>query len=126
MIAKFTGRDPGSADRGKERLAAQIEQVAALLGLNKPYWQQYLIFMSHLVHGNFGFSYVQMRPVSAIMWPAARATASLVLGAAVVWLLIAAPVGALRRAAPAVSSATSPAGRSRSSACRSRCSGSRR
>jgi peptide/nickel transport system permease protein len=93
VIAKFTGASPAQRIAGKTASRAQIELVTRLLGLNKPYWEQYLIFMNHLIHGNFGFSYVQERPVSAIIWPATRATASLVLGAAVVWLLIAAPVG---------------------------------
>jgi peptide/nickel transport system permease protein len=93
VIARFTGASPAQRIAGKTASAQQIAHVAQLLGLNKPYWQQYLIFLGHLLHGNFGFSYVQMRPVSAILWPATRATASLVLGAAVVWLLVAAPVG---------------------------------
>lgn len=94
VIAKFTGASPAQRIAGKNASQAQIRHVAQVLGLSKPYWQQYLIFMGHLVRGNLGFSYVQMRPVSAILWPATRATASLVLGAAVIWLLIAAPVGA--------------------------------
>ncbi len=93
VIAKFTGASPAQRIAGKTASHAQIELVTRLLGLNKPYWEQYLIFMNHLIHGNLGFSYVQERPVSAIIWPATRATASLVLGAAAVWLLIAAPVG---------------------------------
>ena len=94
VIARFTGASPAQRIAGKNATAAQIAQVARLLGLSKPYWQQYLLFLDHLIHGNFGFSYVQERPVSAILWPATRATTSLVLGAAVLWLLIAAPVGA--------------------------------
>jgi peptide/nickel transport system permease protein len=93
VIARFTGASPAQRIAGKNATPQQIALVAKVLGLNKPYWQQYLIFLDHLVHGNFGFSYVQMRPVSAILWPATRATTSLVLGAAVIWLLIAAPVG---------------------------------
>jgi peptide/nickel transport system permease protein len=93
VIARFTGASPAQRIAGKNATPAQIAIVAKTLGLNKPYWQQYLIFLNSLLHGNFGFSYVQMRPVSAILWPATRATASLVLGAAVIWLLVAAPVG---------------------------------
>jgi peptide/nickel transport system permease protein len=94
VIARFTGASPAQRIAGKTATAAQIAQVARLLGLSKPYWQQYLLFLDHLIHGNFGFSYVQQRPVSAILWPATRATTSLVLGAAALWLLIAAPIGA--------------------------------
>lgn len=93
VIARFTGASPAQRIAGKNATPAQLAIVAKTLGLNKPYWQQYLIFLNNLLHGNFGFSYVQMRPVSAILWPATRATTSLVLGAAVIWLLVAAPVG---------------------------------
>ena len=73
-----------------KRLAGAVVQVLMVTLLA---WQQYLIFLGHLASGNFGFSFVQQRPVSAILWPATRATGSLVFGAAIVWLLIAAPVG---------------------------------
>ena len=94
VIARFTGASPAQRIAGKAATAQQIAEVARIYGFNKSYWLQYLIFMDHLIHGNFGFSYVQMRPVSQILWPATRATASLVLGAAVIWLSIAAPIGA--------------------------------
>jgi peptide/nickel transport system permease protein len=93
VIARFTGASPAQRIAGKNATPQQIALVAKSLGLNKPYWQQYILFLNQLLHGNFGFSYVQMRPVSAILWPAVRATTSLVLGAVVVWMLVAAPVG---------------------------------
>lgn len=37
------------------------------LGLDKPAWQQYLIFLSRSVRGDFGRSYIQKRPVSEII-----------------------------------------------------------
>jgi len=93
VIARFTGASPAQRIAGKTASPAQIAVVAKILGLNKPYWQQYLIFLGRLIHGNFGYSYFQDRPVSSILWPATRATASLVLGAAVFWLAVAAPIG---------------------------------
>jgi peptide/nickel transport system permease protein len=93
VIARFTGASPAQRIAGKTATAAQVALVAKILGLSKPYWQQYLIFLGHLLHGNFGYSYFQDRPVSSILWPATRATASLVLGAAVIWISIAAPIG---------------------------------
>jgi peptide/nickel transport system permease protein len=94
VIARFTGASPAQRIAGKTASAAQVALVAKLLGLDKPYWQQYLIFLGHLIHGNFGYSYFQDRPVSSILWPATRATASLVFGAALIWLSVAAPIGA--------------------------------
>src|SRR5271165_5962381 len=95
VIARFTGASPAQRIAGKTASAAQVALVARNLGLDKPYWQQYLIFLGHLARGNFGFSYVQMRSVSSILWPALRVTASLVFGAAALWMLVAAPIGAL-------------------------------
>jgi len=94
VIARFTGASPAQRIAGKTATPQQIALVAKNLGLDQPYWKQYLIFLGNLLHGNLGFSYVQQRPVSQIVWPAMRATASLVLGAAVIWLAIAIPVGA--------------------------------
>lgn len=93
VIARFTGASPALRIAGKLATPAQVAQVAKIYGLSKPYWQQYLIFLGKLLHGNFGFSYVQQRPVSSILWPAVRATSSLVLGAAALWILVAAPIG---------------------------------
>ena len=97
VIARFTGASPAERIAGKTASPAQIALVAKNLGLNQPYWKQYLIFLGRMVRGNFGFSYVQSRPVAQILWPALRATTSLVLGAAVVWLAIAVPIGADRK-----------------------------
>jgi peptide/nickel transport system permease protein len=94
VISRFTGASPAQRIAGKTATPQQIALVAKNLGLDQPYWKQYLIFLGNLLHGNLGFSYVQQRPVSQIIWPAMRATASLVLGAAVIWLAIAIPVGA--------------------------------
>jgi peptide/nickel transport system permease protein len=94
VISRFTGASPAQRIAGKTATPQQIALVSKELGLDQPYWKQYLIFLGNLLHGNLGFSYVQQRPVSQIVWPAMRATASLVLGAALIWLAIAIPVGA--------------------------------
>jgi peptide/nickel transport system permease protein len=94
VISRFTGASPAQRIAGKTATPQQIALVSKELGLDQPYWKQYLIFLGNLLHGNLGFSYVQQRPVSQIVWPAMRATVSLVLGAAVVWLAIAIPIGA--------------------------------
>lgn len=93
VIARFTGATPARRIAGRLATPAQVAQVARIYGLNLPYWDQYFRFLDHLLHGNFGFSYVQQRPVSTIIWPALRATTSLVLGAAVIWLAVSALVG---------------------------------
>lgn len=58
------------------------EMRAALLksfGLDKPFWQQYLIYIGQLLHGNFGQSFLQNEPVSRILWQALPNTVVLVV-----------------------------------------------
>jgi peptide/nickel transport system permease protein len=58
------------------------EMRAALLksfGLDKPLWQQYLIYLGQLLRGDFGQSFLQHQPVSAILWAALPNTVILTL-----------------------------------------------
>jgi peptide/nickel transport system permease protein len=44
-----------------------IEQLRAVFGLDKPLWQQFLIYLKALLHGDLGFSYTYRRPVADIV-----------------------------------------------------------
>jgi peptide/nickel transport system permease protein len=58
------------------------ETRAALLksfGLDKPLWEQYLIYLGQLLHGDFGRSFLQDAPVSQILWSALPNTVVLTL-----------------------------------------------
>lgn len=58
------------------------ETRAALLknfGLDKPLWEQYLIYLGQLLHGDFGRSFLQDAPVSDILWSALPNTVILTL-----------------------------------------------
>jgi peptide/nickel transport system permease protein len=58
------------------------ETRAALLkgfGLDKPLWQQYLIYLGQLLRGDFGRSFLQNAPVSAVLWAALPNTIILTL-----------------------------------------------
>ncbi|HEY0419160.1 MAG TPA: ABC transporter permease [Acetobacteraceae bacterium] len=48
-------------------------------GLDKPLWEQYLIYMGNLLRGEFGISFVQKRPVLAILAEALPNTVILTL-----------------------------------------------
>ncbi len=93
LVAAMTGASPAQRIAGKTASAARIREVQKLLGTDKPYWEQYLRFLGHIVRGDFGYSYVQNRSVASIVWPAAGATASVVIGAAVVWMIFAVLIG---------------------------------
>lgn len=58
------------------------ETRAALLksfGLDKPLWQQYLIYLGQLLRGDFGRSFLQDAPVSDVLWAALPNTVVLTL-----------------------------------------------
>jgi peptide/nickel transport system permease protein len=94
VIARFTGATPALRAAGRNPSPQRLAEVSHKLGTDRPYVVQYLRFLRGIFVGDFGFSFNQRRPVSDIIFPAARATAAVVVGGAIVWLLIAVPVGA--------------------------------
>ncbi len=94
VIARFTGATPALRAAGRNPSPERLAEVSHKLGTDRSYGVQYLKFLKGIFVGDFGYSFNQRRPVSDILFPAARATASVVFGGAIVWLLIAVPVGA--------------------------------
>lgn len=84
---------PGPADvahrlAGKEATPHQVALITARLHLNAPLYKQYWDFLDGLLHGNLGYSYIHGEPVTSVLKQAFPITASLAVGAAVLWLLI--------------------------------------
>ncbi|MFJ9416047.1 ABC transporter permease [Streptomyces sp. NPDC101227] len=107
--------DPAKLACGPRCNAGQLRQVRGQLGLNEPLLAQYLHFLQGLVAGRdystgtgvlhchapcFGLSYQNDRPVTELLAARLPVTASLALGAMVLWLLLGVGTGllsALRR-----------------------------
>jgi peptide/nickel transport system permease protein len=71
------------------------------LGLDHPVYYQYGLFLKRLViERNLGTSFITKQPVNHIIGRAARVTASLVFGGAVLWLVIGLFVGILSALRP--------------------------
>lgn len=71
------------------------------LQVDGPIYKQYGQFVARIVeHGSLGASYDSRRDVNSIVGQAAPVTLSLVLGGAIVWMLIAIPVGVLSAVRP--------------------------
>jgi peptide/nickel transport system permease protein len=78
----------------------QIEQIRAELGLDRPVLAQYAHWMWDALRGDFGQSYSQRRPVSAILaerFPRSMELAALTLILAVVWAVPLGVVSAVRQ-----------------------------
>lgn len=101
LAAQYTGRNPKPA---------QLHAVEVKLGLDQPIYVQYGRFLKTLVAGGdydtgsgiehcptpcFGYSFKNQQPVWPQMLQALPVTASLAIGAAVIWLLFGISIGVL-------------------------------
>ncbi len=72
-----------------------IDQEIARLGLDRPVWQQYFIWASNLLRGDFGVSYTYRIPVIRLLISRMGATLLLAVAAVILTWLIAVPLGVL-------------------------------
>ncbi|MDB5077644.1 MAG: binding-protein-dependent transport system inner rane component [Chloroflexi bacterium] len=72
---------------------AQVAELNALYGIDKPLWQQYLTWAGHLIHGDLGFSLRTGLPVTSLLGPALAVTAEVTILAILIALCIALPAG---------------------------------
>lgn len=73
--------------------ASEMEQLRDEFNLDKPLPVQLGIFLSDLLRGDFGNSYIQRQPVLKIISERLPATIELAAGALIIGLLIAIPIG---------------------------------
>jgi peptide/nickel transport system permease protein len=93
LIADLTGANPAQRVAGKGATPARVREIAHIMGTDRPWYAQYAQFVWRLAHGNLGYSFQRRQNVAGIVFPAAGVTASLVVGAAALWLVIAIVVG---------------------------------
>ena len=64
FVLRLIPGDPTSVMLGTHWTPARAAQLRQNLGLNKPIWDQYYLFMNHLLHGNLGDSIYYHAPVA--------------------------------------------------------------
>jgi peptide/nickel transport system permease protein len=93
--------NPARIVAGQAATNAEIKRVEHFLGTDRPIYVQYAKFLDRLViHQNLGYSFRNRESVNSIVGNAAPVTASLVLGGAIFWMLIALPIGILSALRP--------------------------
>jgi peptide/nickel transport system permease protein len=85
---------------GKQASPQTVALVAHRLGLNRPVLDQYGSFIWGLLHGNLGYSFYSNEPVTTLLASRIPVSASLALGAAVIWLIIGVATGVLSAIRP--------------------------
>jgi peptide/nickel transport system permease protein len=93
--------NPAALACGQRATPECIANAKENLGLNSPVYVQYGRFLWRLVgHQDLGKSYFNRQSVNETVMNAAPVTASLVIGGAILWMLIALPIGILSALRP--------------------------
>lgn len=87
--------DPVAVILGNHYNAATAAALRNALGLNQPLWDQYLLFVGHLVHGNLGQSVYYTEPVTQVIGDRIEPTIWLVIYSAVLAAIISLPLAIL-------------------------------
>jgi peptide/nickel transport system permease protein len=86
--------DPALLRAGRNPSPEVVAAIRKNLGLDKPWYVQYAIYIRDLVfHFDFGYSYQNNIAVKTTIFDRLPATISLAIGGAVVWLLVGIPIG---------------------------------
>jgi peptide/nickel transport system permease protein len=94
MFIVMPAADPAILRAGRQPTPELIAAIRENLGLDKPWYHQYYVYMRDLIlHFDFGYSYQNNVAVRETLFDRLPATVSLALGGAVVWLLIGIPIG---------------------------------
>ena len=94
------GSDPALARAGKSPTPELLAAIREQFGLDGPWYEQYWHFLRELAQLDFGRSYVSNADVDELILDRLPATLSLVLGAAVIWVLVGVAVGVASAARP--------------------------
>jgi len=73
---------------GRQATAQTVALIERRLGLDLPLWQQYVGFVGRALRGDLGYDYYHQVPVTTIIGQALPVTLSLVIGAAILWLVL--------------------------------------
>jgi peptide/nickel transport system permease protein len=91
-LFRFVG-DPVLFMLGQDATPEQRVEVTRALGLDKPFYVQYLHFIGHAIQGEFGLSLRQVQPVSQLISDRLPATLELSFVAALFALVAGIPMG---------------------------------
>ena len=87
---------PGTPFHNPKLSPQQLQQLMAAYGLDKPLWEQYLIYIGHAFTGNFGTSFTYTnQPVSMMIAQRLPVSAQLGLEAMIIALVLGIPFGVL-------------------------------
>jgi len=93
LLAFAVPGDPAKSIAGTHATPEILERIRHELGLDKPLWTQYGLYLWHLIHGNLGYSYETQLPVATAILQRFPATIMVAMWGIFFELLIGIPVG---------------------------------
>ena len=95
LLVRLIPGNPAYVLLGPNATQAQVTQVTHSLALDQPLWTQYIVWVAHILHGNFGDSYINDFPVTQLILQKLPATIELAVGAIIISLVVSFPLGIL-------------------------------
>jgi peptide/nickel transport system permease protein len=95
ILVQLVPGDPAAYILGNTATTAKIKALDAQLGLNRPVLNQYFSWLSGVLHGNFGTSFITNVPVTSTLRIALQPTVSLAVLATIVMLVAGIAIGML-------------------------------
>jgi peptide/nickel transport system permease protein len=95
ILVHLTPGDPAAVMLGPEASNEQVQQLRDQLGLNDPFYIQFVDWVGGAIHLDFGNSIFLNMPVTTALWQRAQPTGLLTLYALIVSLLIGVPAGVI-------------------------------
>jgi peptide/nickel transport system permease protein len=93
FLLRLIPGDPALAILGSSYTHTRAVAIDNFLGLNRPIWTQYGLFMGRLFHGNLGYSFFYNEPATTVISQHIAPTLFLVVYSAVLAALISFPIG---------------------------------
>jgi len=93
FLLRLIPGDPALAILGSSYTHSRATAIDQALGLTRPIWSQYGLFMSRLLHGSLGFSFFYNAPAATVIVQHVTPTLFLVLYSAVLAAVISIPIG---------------------------------
>jgi peptide/nickel transport system permease protein len=93
LLLRLIPGDPALAILGSSYTHDRAVAIDSFLGLNRPIWIQYGLFMGRLARGNLGFSFFYNLPASTVIAHHVAPTLFLVIYSAVLAAAISFPIG---------------------------------
>ena len=93
FLLRLIPGDPALAILGSSYTHDRAVAIDSTLGLNKPIWSQYALFMGRLLHGNLGFSFFYGESATTVIGQHIAPTVFLIIYSAVLAAVISFPIG---------------------------------